>query len=98
MTSQDVADRFITDRVAQFGKFTCNPVIAPIMILLRKPNNETFKLSIDSWPAAATIGIVRPFASHQLAVPTKDGLRLEDSNDSDEAARWCGCWMISVWL
>ena len=33
---------------------TFNSVIAPVMILLSKPNNQTFKLLIDPWSATAT--------------------------------------------
>ena len=81
MASQDVADRLITDGVTQFGKFICNPVIAPVMILLLQAERRDVQVPVDSWPAAATIRIVRPLAFHQLTVPTKNGLRLEDSND-----------------
>ena len=78
---QNIADCLVTDCVAKFAQFTLNSVEAPIVIFLRKPNNETFKFSIDSWSAAATIRIIRPLALHQLTVPAKNSLWLEDPND-----------------
>jgi hypothetical protein len=84
VTSQDIGDCLVTDRVAQFGEFTLNSVIALIGVLLRKSDNQTFELLIDSWSTAASTGIVCPFAFHQLPMPTKDSFWLEDANDLTE--------------
>ena len=82
----DIGDCLVSDREAKLGKFTFNSVVAPVMVILSLPDNQTFKLLIDSWSAAATFWaatfwIVGPLAFHQLTMPAKDSLRLENADD-----------------
>jgi hypothetical protein len=79
MTLQDVADRLIADLVPQIGQRPHNPVIAPVTIFPRHPNDQLLNFSLDLRPAGASTSFrAIEFAGHELAVPSQDGVRPGD--------------------
>jgi hypothetical protein len=76
VASQDIADRLIADLVPQIGERSCNPVITPVTVLPGHANDQLLNLSLDLRPAGASTGLrAIEFASHELAVPSQDGVR-----------------------
>ena len=79
MTLQHIADRLIADLVPQIGQRPHNPVIAPVTIFPRHPNDQLLNLSLDPRPAGASTDLrTIEFAGHELAVPSQDGVRPGD--------------------
>ncbi len=79
MTLQDVADRLIADLVPQIGQRPHNPVIAPVTVFPRHPNDQLLNFSLDLRPAGASTSFrAIEFAGHEVAVPSQDGVRPGD--------------------
>src|SRR5262247_1906695 len=82
MALEDVAHRLRTDRQAQVGEGADNPVIAPGAILLGHTDNQGLELWVDlrsSWSLA--LGGAVTFLRHKPAVPSEDGVGLDDGSD-----------------
>ncbi len=81
MSLQDAYDGSWCNSVPKFLEFSADLVVSPVGILSGESDDEAFKLWIYLGPPSAAIGIVRPFSSHQLAMPAQNALRLEDADD-----------------
>src|SRR6266850_2271372 len=82
MALQDVADRLVTDGVAQIGQGSHDAVIAPRAILLRHAHHQGLQLCRDlrASKRLALLGTIE-LLGHQLAVPREDRVGCDDAGD-----------------
>src|SRR6266568_8177706 len=86
MPLQDIAHRLITDVVPQIGQRPHDPVITPVMVLLRHANDQLLNLALDPRPARASTRLrAIEFAGNQLAVPGQDSVRPSHSRHLGES-------------
>ena len=77
---EHVADRGAPERVAQLAEFALEAPVAPPRVLPRQPQEHVLDLDRDSWSATAAWATDGPPAADQVAVPSEDGLRLEEQD------------------
>ena len=74
---QDPCDGRAADAVAHVLQCALNPCVPPGRILRRHPNHQRSEMCLQARRMAAA-GTIGPFARHQLAVPSQDGIRRYD--------------------
>ena len=82
MALEDIADRLVTDRIAQVGQRTHDAVIPPRAILAGHPHHQVFDLLVNAgtpnrlvWLGGVT------FLIDELAVPGEDRVGLGNRRD-----------------
>jgi hypothetical protein len=79
MALEDVGHRLGTDRQAEVGQGSDNPVIAPRTIVLGHADNQGLQLWVDlRSPWSLALGEAVELLGHQFAVPAENGLGLDD--------------------
>src|SRR5262245_16701355 len=82
MPFEDVAHGLGTDRQAQRGQGTDDPIIAPGAILLGHADNQGLQLRVNRGAAGSLTlcGAVK-LLRHKSPVPGQDGVRFDDGSD-----------------
>src|SRR5262249_5986887 len=87
MALENVAHRLVAERQAQVGQGADNPVIAPGAMLLGHTHDQSLQLRVD--PRATRSLTLRgavTLLGHELAVPSEDGIGLDEARHFREGS------------